>query len=266
MRVAADGGQVQSEAEWKAFDAATAEARRQSGRVEKMAYRGPGAVSVPARAADGRDLAAGGSATAETAAAIASLEERLRLAEQSSASRLEEVREQAREAIDEARRQTQQYREAALQSAQQVEKALAGFEAERDAYFAKVEREVVMLALAIAARILNREAMLDPLLLAGAVRVALGQLGETTGIRVRCPMEQLDLWREMLAKTATLAAAPEMVGDPSLAAGDCVIEARVGSVDLGVRAQLAEIERGFFDLLAQRPEGPGRIDATRGGR
>jgi flagellar assembly protein FliH len=29
--------------------------------------------------------------------------------------------------------------------------------------------------------------------------------------------------------------------------GDCVVEAELGSVDLGVRAQLAEIERGFFD-------------------
>ncbi len=29
--------------------------------------------------------------------------------------------------------------------------------------------------------------------------------------------------------------------------GDCVIESKVGSVDLGVRSQLGEIERGFFD-------------------
>jgi flagellar biosynthesis/type III secretory pathway protein FliH len=29
--------------------------------------------------------------------------------------------------------------------------------------------------------------------------------------------------------------------------GDCVIETRMGSVDLGIRAQLGEIERGFFD-------------------
>jgi flagellar assembly protein FliH len=29
--------------------------------------------------------------------------------------------------------------------------------------------------------------------------------------------------------------------------GDCVIETELGSVDLGIRAQLGEIERGFFD-------------------
>jgi len=36
-----------------------------------------------------------------------------------------------------------------------------------------VEHEVVKLALAVAARILRREAQMDPLLLTGAVRVAL---------------------------------------------------------------------------------------------
>jgi hypothetical protein len=29
--------------------------------------------------------------------------------------------------------------------------------------------------------------------------------------------------------------------------GDCVIETELGSVDIGIRAQLGEIERGFFD-------------------
>ncbi len=34
--------------------------------------------------------------------------------------------------------------------------------------------------------------------------------------------------------------------------GDCRIESKVGTVDLGIRAQLGEIERGFFDR-AGRP-------------
>jgi flagellar assembly protein FliH len=33
-----------------------------------------------------------------------------------------------------------------------------------------------------------------------------------------------------------------------------VLEAGLGTVDLGVRAQIAEIERGFFDLLEVRRE------------
>jgi hypothetical protein len=34
--------------------------------------------------------------------------------------------------------------------------------------------------------------------------------------------------------------------------GDCVIETELGSVDLGIRAQLGEIERGFFDRAGGR--------------
>jgi flagellar assembly protein FliH len=35
--------------------------------------------------------------------------------------------------------------------------------------------------------------------------------------------------------------------------GECVLETNIGRVELGVSAQLAEIEKGFFDLLQMRP-------------
>ena len=59
---------------------------------------------------------------------------------------------------------------------QQLAALVAHFASERDRFLHVVEQEVVKLALAIAARILRREAQMDPLLLTGAVRVALGQL------------------------------------------------------------------------------------------
>jgi flagellar assembly protein FliH len=38
--------------------------------------------------------------------------------------------------------------------------------------------------------------------------------------------------------------------------GECVIESKAGGVDLGVRSQLGEIERGFFDrAMAPEPAG-----------
>jgi flagellar biosynthesis/type III secretory pathway protein FliH len=41
--------------------------------------------------------------------------------------------------------------------------------------------------------------------------------------------------------------------------GDCeaVMESNMGTIDVGVRSQLAEIERGFFDRLEVRKEGNG---------
>jgi flagellar assembly protein FliH len=42
------------------------------------------------------------------------------------------------------------------------------------------------------------------------------------------------------------------VGEPELETPEAVLETGLGTVDLGVRAQIAEIERGFFDLLEVR--------------
>jgi len=128
---------------------------------------------------------------------------------------------------------------------------------ERDRYLQAIEQEVVRLALAVAARILRREAQMDPLLLTGAVRVALGHLAATSEIRIRVPAKEADLWTETLAHLPNLPVKPLVVAEEGMLLGDCVIESKVGTVDLGIRAQLGEIERGFFDRAGNRdaPEG-----------
>lgn len=129
----------------------------------------------------------------------------------------------------------------------QVATFVEGFHGERERYLQDVEHEVVELALSIAARILRREAQMDPLLLTGAVRVALGQLSDSTEVKLRVPESDLLLWQEAIAHLPNLAVRPEVVAGQEMRLGECVLEARQGSVDLGVRAQLGEIERGFFD-------------------
>jgi flagellar assembly protein FliH len=133
------------------------------------------------------------------------------------------------------------------QRIQQVAELLEGFAKERDRYLLAVEHEVVKLALAVAARILRREAQMDPLLLTGAVRVALGQLSASTQVRMRVPPSDLNLWTEAIALLPNLGVKPEVAAGEGMRLGDCVIETELGSVDLGIRAQLGEIERGFFD-------------------
>ncbi len=133
------------------------------------------------------------------------------------------------------------------QRVEQVAGLVESFAEERDRFMEKVEHEVVKLALAVAARILRREAQMDPLLLTGAVRVALGQLSKTTKVRLRVPQAELDLWTEAIASLPNLALKPTVVPGEEMRVGDCVIETELGSVDLGIRSQLGEIERGFFD-------------------
>lgn len=128
-----------------------------------------------------------------------------------------------------------------------LERLVSDFAVERARYFERAEREIVKLALAVAARILRRESQMDPLLLLGAVRVALGQLDSTTTSRLRVPAAEADLWREAASLLPNHTPRPAVIGDGEMRLGDCVLETGLGSVDLGVRAQLAEIERGFFD-------------------
>lgn len=134
------------------------------------------------------------------------------------------------------------------------------FSREGNHYLVAVEQEVVRLALAVASRILRREAQMDPLLLTGAVRVALGQLASTSEIRLRVPAREADLWKETIALLPNLAVKPLVVAVEGLLLGDCTIETKVGTVDLGIRAQLSEIERGFFDRAAT-PDAPAHRSA-----
>lgn len=136
----------------------------------------------------------------------------------------------------------------------QAAASLTQFAEERQRYLSAVEHEVVELALGIAARILRRESQMDPLLLTGAVRVALGQLSASTQARLRVPAQDFPLWTETLAHLPNLALRPELVAEAKMSTGECALETELGSVDLGLRAQLMEIERGFFDRTpAQRP-------------
>ena len=129
----------------------------------------------------------------------------------------------------------------------QLKTAVEEFRADRDRYIARVEHEVVRLALAIAERILHREAQLDPLLLSGAVRVALGQLAESTEVRLRVPVAQKEMWAEIVRLMPGLPLRPEVLADEGLKECEAVLEASSGAADLGIASQLNEIERTFFD-------------------
>jgi flagellar assembly protein FliH len=133
-----------------------------------------------------------------------------------------------------------------------IRRALERFQAERKNYFSRVEAEVVQLALAIAAKILHREAQVDPMLVAALVRVAIDKLHDGSRVSVRvCPAEA-DKWREYLANPLN-GSTVEIIEDAHLGAADCILETDLGSANFSIDAQLKEVEQGFFDLLALRP-------------
>jgi flagellar assembly protein FliH len=131
--------------------------------------------------------------------------------------------------------------------------AVARFQQQSDDYYKKIELEVVKLSLAIASKILHREAQVDKLLLMGVAKVAIQKIALGTSITVRVNPQQLKDWKDYFADVSSerkLSVAP----NPEVALNDCFIETELGVAQLGIESQLKEIERGFLDLLAARPQ------------
>jgi flagellar assembly protein FliH len=134
-----------------------------------------------------------------------------------------------------------------------VRLAVDAFARERAAYFHQVEAEVVQLALSIARKILHREAQVDPLLLAGIVRVALDQIESKTKVVVRVHPTQSEDCRGFFARYMDPQRMPEVVEDAAVELDRSVLQTELGTTELGIEVQLKEIEQGLLDLMALRP-------------
>lgn len=171
-----------------------------------------------------------------------------------SAQEIADLLDRARtEAVAETeKRLREEYETRSAREAAKIRHALELFLDERKSYFSRVESDVVHLALAIAAKILHREAQVDPLLVAALVRVAIEKLHDGSSVSVRTSPKNAYKWREYLA-TPLNGSTIAIVEDAQLAPDDCILETDLGSANFSIDAQLKEVEQGFFDLLAQRP-------------
>jgi flagellar assembly protein FliH len=238
--------------------AGTATGKLEAWRIEPFVY--PAGVDAPSQPDWGgltleAEMAGEQAARDQTAASaenaiFADFEKRL--AEEARKS-FEAGRERGRQEGRQAQREAQAAAVATAEEQRMLRAAelAEGFARERERYLSAVEHEVVKLALMVAARILRREAQMDPLLLTGAVRVALGQLSSSTRVRLRVPQAEQALWTETILRLPNLAVRPEVVPGEGMQLGECMVETEMGSVDLGVRTQLGEIERGFFDRVGR---------------
>ncbi len=172
-------------------------------------------------------------------------------AEERSRRRQAEVFEQGRQS---GQQQLRAELDAGLaKSREQISRALQQFALERQDYYRRIEGEVVELALAIARKILHREAQLDPHALAGIVRVTLEKLDTGTKVNLHVHPKEAPDWRHYFACRMEEVPAPDVHEDPAIALGECRIETSLGSTEIGLETQLKEIETGLLDLLAERP-------------
>jgi flagellar assembly protein FliH len=169
----------------------------------------------------------------------------------------EEIEEAIKRARAGAVRETEErlrkeYEARSSAEASKILKVVERFQDEQKNYFSSVESEVIQLALAIAAKILHREAQVDPMLVAALVRVAVEKLHDVSSVTVRVAPSKVEKWREYMLNLQN-GSAVEVVEDAQIEPDDCVLETSLGTANFSVDAQLKEVEQGFFDLLAQRP-------------
>jgi len=173
-----------------------------------------------------------------------------RIAEIDLSARIAQERAEAAREMEE--RLSQLFEQKIVAAKAPIAAAIAGFVERRNEYFARVESEVVQLALAIARKILHREAQVDPMLVAALVRITIEKLREGSTVTIRVSPGRAASWKAYFAGQP-VAGRAQVVADPELSDLDCLLETELGIANFGLDTQLKEVEQGFFDLLALRP-------------
>src|SRR2546427_8839283 len=110
----------------------------------------------------------------------------------------------------------------------------------------RYERELLELALGVARKVVQQELAERPEIWLGMIRAAVKRAVDRERIALRVPPPLMAFLRGSLAALrASLQDVKdlELVEDPSLPAGGCVIESRFGEGDIGVGTQLGRCER-----------------------
>jgi flagellar assembly protein FliH len=112
----------------------------------------------------------------------------------------------------------------------------------------EAEEDIVMLGVAIARKLLQREISVDPDSLLGLVKAALQRIEVREIHRVRVHPDDARALAEVLNGPESHRKI-EISPDPSLERGAVIMETSRGNLDASVETQLKEIERGFLDLV-----------------
>jgi len=105
----------------------------------------------------------------------------------------------------------------------------------------RYERELLEVALGVARKVVQQEVAERPEIWLGMIRAAVRRAVDRERIAVRVPPPLLAFLRDSLPELrSTLEDVKELelIEDPSLALGGCVIESRFGEIDIGVESQI----------------------------
>ena len=119
----------------------------------------------------------------------------------------------------------------------------------------RTERQVVELALAVAARILHREVSLDRELLLVMARIALDRLSDVTTATIRLNPDDEAAVRG--GRESWPGGTVTILADPAVRPGGCLVQTDLGQIELSVDAQLKELATALLgDVPVAQAVGP----------
>lgn len=119
-----------------------------------------------------------------------------------------------------------------------------------DAMVRASERDIARLAVAVAAKVIQRSVEQDPQIVLSIASAAIGQTEGTRSVVLRVSpkdMEQVLSVHDELVRCSPDLRNLKVVEDPRIERGGCIVEMEVGHVDARIEEQLAEIERAFME-------------------
>jgi flagellar assembly protein FliH len=132
---------------------------------------------------------------------------------------------------------------------------LQGVAADTEAFVRSLEDDVVELALAIAEKVIAREARIDREIIVNVVRAALSEVHDATELRIRANPEDVPLleprWQEMLPRS--VAEHSELVGDDLVDRGGVIVETRIGYADSQLKTRMNQVVTTFQAVLDGEP-------------
>jgi flagellar assembly protein FliH len=118
-----------------------------------------------------------------------------------------------------------------------------------------LETQVVELALAVAEKVIAREARTDPQIILSVVRSALSEVHDATELRIHVNPDDVPLleqrWQEMLPRS--VAAHSELIVDELVERGGVIVETRIGYVDSQLKTRINQVVTSFQAVLDGEP-------------
>lgn len=114
----------------------------------------------------------------------------------------------------------------------------------RETLIQQTERQMVQLALTIARRIVLREVTLDPELIAAMAHVALKKLGTASPATIRLNPEDYTVVAHDGERWG--GGQVNVVPDPAIARGGCLVESEFGRIDASIERQFDEMTRALL--------------------